>query len=749
MNNHHNDTKPNAIRLLTLCLTAVLCSLSAHAQRWDNYRNSMANQNVQLDETNLPIVFIEVDGRTIQRDSYVLGRMKIVDNGPESLNYGDTIARPDQHIDYEGWIAIKYRGNSSFTGYKNPYTFRTLETSLLPDEGGAKQKVKILGMGKDNKWIFIAPWSDKTMFRDILSFELARPWMDYVPTVKLCEVILDGYYYGVYGIGERASKGKHRLNLHDIGSDEGDLSGDIQVEIDRPDQDYYASRYRPWRNSTGTEKSGYRICYQYKSPDGDDFLAMNNYGIAEKNAVQRQINTMEAAFASDNYTDSLTGYHHYIDETSFIDYMISTEVSNNIDGYRLSTNLYKYSDTRARNEDLDPRWKMSIWDYNLAWGNANYNNGQFTDTWHYNFNSSFGDEQQVPFYWYKLMADPDFTEALHQRWKLYREGNHSDRRFQETVDSLSTLVTSHGAQQRNQQAWNIIGREVWPNPYVGRSYKEEVDYLKEWAATRMSFLDKHWLPKVKKNTTPVMTTSGMNADVIVEGLPASQYSTASIDANRAFYAKTLKSEGGLPGTRLVTSEAEGITYRLEPYSTYNAVILRQNQQSQEITFTPFATNRLYVLATSANGMSVVDFVIHYSDGTDSDIQSLEIRDFSVPNPLGTEALTALGNINTATDAYNSGTCHSAMFDLELEAEPERYITSLTVTARNTAYATLFAFAREVVQQPTSVTIVENNGPEPSAGAYYNLAGQQMPQPQPGINIIRKPDGTVRKVVVKR
>lgn len=36
--------------------------------------------------------------------------MKIISNA-DGVNYGDTVAHPNQTIDYEGWVGIKYRGS--------------------------------------------------------------------------------------------------------------------------------------------------------------------------------------------------------------------------------------------------------------------------------------------------------------------------------------------------------------------------------------------------------------------------------------------------------------------------------------------------------------------------------------------------------------------------------------------------------------------------------------------------------------
>ena len=148
---------------------------------------------VELTATNLPIVWIDVSGRTISQSQRVDARMIIIDNGKGQLNYADTRKHPGQHIDYEGHVALRYRGTSTFNDSpKKPYSFHTLDGSM---KYGSKKSVKLLGMGKDYNWALIAPYSDRSMMRDLLAFELARPWMQYTPHGRYCEVFVDGIYY--------------------------------------------------------------------------------------------------------------------------------------------------------------------------------------------------------------------------------------------------------------------------------------------------------------------------------------------------------------------------------------------------------------------------------------------------------------------------------------------------------------------------------------------------------------------------
>jgi len=51
------------------------------------------------------------------------------------------------------------------------------------------------------------------------------------------------------------------------------------------------------------------------------------------------------------------------------------------------------------------------------------------------------------------------------------------------------VLTSHGAEQRNSQAWPRWGQYVWPNYYVADDYADEVDWLKQWLHDRIAWMD--------------------------------------------------------------------------------------------------------------------------------------------------------------------------------------------------------------------------------------------------------------------
>lgn len=428
--------------------------------------------SVRLDSTNLPIVWIDVDGDSIMRDTRIGGHMTIIWNGEGKMNYADTIAHPGQRIDYDGYIAVRHRGNSTYNDSpKKPYSFRTLATPL--DQGGKKQKVSLLGMGKDNNWALLAPYADRSLIRDMLTFELARPWMEYVPQGRHCELFLDGTYYGVYVLAEVVSKGKYRLNLEKPG-DEGDaLTGDYLMEVDCNDGVTYTSRYHPV-DTSGNPINDHRIMFQYKSPDRDDLSD------TQLEYINRRIDAMEAALASGQY-------HRFIDVTSFIDYQLMMELCHNVDAYRLSGKFYK------RRDSVDPRFKMVIWDTDLAYGNVEHRQSWRTDTWMYRNNDIMLQEQEVylvPFWWYVLNNDPAYTAQVKARWAQYRRGNMSNDQVMVKLDSLATVLTVQGAEQRNSRAWHCWGEKKWRfHHYSPTDYQDEINYIRQWLLARLAWMD--------------------------------------------------------------------------------------------------------------------------------------------------------------------------------------------------------------------------------------------------------------------
>lgn len=425
--------------------------------------------DLKFETSNLPIVIIDLDERMADKsaDKRVSASMKIIwdrSGGINSVTDGDS-------YDYNGKIGIKYRGNTSYNNSdKKPFGVR------LQDDAGKKKKASILGMAADDDWALLAPYNDKSMIRDVLLFELMRGTLEYVPTGKYCEVVLNGVYQGVYIMAARVRQGAGRININKPSADSGDgLTGGYHLEIDRNDDPGFFGEVRP-KDLRGNDK-GTRTYYQYKYPDEEDM------SVAQKNYIQTLVKSMEQAIAGANFKDPDVGYRAYLDVGSITDFFIAQELSRNPDGYRLSTPLYKYPDSK------DKRFKFSIWDFNISMGNADYYDGWSTEGWAYNLNK-YNDNNLVPWMFKRILQDESFHDNLKEQWISYRQDRFSEQHITQLTDSLVNLLQE--SQVRNFSIWNRFGAYVWPNYYISTSWNDELNYLKGWLTKRIAWIDSQW-----------------------------------------------------------------------------------------------------------------------------------------------------------------------------------------------------------------------------------------------------------------
>jgi hypothetical protein len=195
----------------------------------------------------------------------------------------------------------------------------------------------------------------------------------------------------------------------------------------------------------------------------------------QKGWLINYLNDFEATLFGANFTNPETGYEAYIDTDSFIDHMLITELLKEIDGYRLSTFMYK---------DRNGKIVMGpVWDFNLSLGNANYYQGWTTTGWYY---PQVGWEAIT--YWYtRLLQDPEFVNRLQYRWWQLRQDIFSDEHLTDFIYAKKALLAD--AQVRNFQRWPILGQYVWPNWYIGQTYEDEVNWMHNWLMQRTAWID--------------------------------------------------------------------------------------------------------------------------------------------------------------------------------------------------------------------------------------------------------------------
>lgn len=410
-------------------------------------------------EGALPLVSVNTNGEEIVDEPKIIADFTITDAG-QTL--------------YSGKMGIEIRGSSSQSFPKKSYGFETW------DADGNDIDATLLGMPEEEDWILYAPYSDKSLVRNVLIYDLARDMGRYASRTQFVEVNINGQYNGVYVFMEKLKRDKGRIDISKLTIDENDgedVTGGYIIKIDKSDKEGYTDL-----NSFNSDyaadgaNSGSPIRFLYDYPDADEITD------AQKSYITTYIAGFEDALASDDFMDPDLGYTSYIDMDSFIDFFILNEISNNVDGYRISTWMHK---------DKNEKLKMGpIWDFNLAWGNADYCSGGETDVWAYKFNERCpGDFWFVPFWWDRLLEDPAFVNRLKERWSELRGNLLSNVSISGKVDGYINILNDGAAVESNFDKWPVFGTYIWPNNFVGSSYDEEIGYIKQWISDRTAWLD--------------------------------------------------------------------------------------------------------------------------------------------------------------------------------------------------------------------------------------------------------------------
>jgi hypothetical protein len=442
--------------------------------------------DVTFTSSNLPILIIDTKDQNIIDYRRIIADMGIIDNGAGKRN--NTI---DPRNDYQGRIAIELRGSSSLQFPKKQYRFETQDTS------GNNRNVSLLGLPSENDWILYAPYSDKSLMRNVLIFKLANEIGGYAPRTRFVELVLNDSYMGVYVMMENIKRDQNRVNISpmDTLANSGDeVTGGYILKVDKTAGEEVSGWRSDFPPFDGTSK---RTFYQYHYPRPAYITA------EQEEYIHTYITGFEWLMDSPGYQHPDTGYVRYLNVESFVDYVILNEVSKNVDGYRLSAFMYKDRDSRDGRLTMGP-----IWDFNLAFGNADYYTaydpyGIILEYFLYDEGFHTQDDFQVPFWWRQLWNDPQFKNRIYQRWWQLRQDVLDVENILSYINSTVNLLDE--AQKRNFQKWEIFGIYVWPNAFIGMNYQEEIDYLKEWIQERIQWIDDS-IFRIYNGTEPIQTS---------------------------------------------------------------------------------------------------------------------------------------------------------------------------------------------------------------------------------------------------
>jgi len=424
--------------------------------------------------SNLPLLILNPFGQHISANNRSTVSVRFIDADRKGAT---TLLSPVSH---DGRASVNVRGFSTLRQPKNSMTVRLL------DENGDKTKAGLLGMPKESDWVLYAPYADKTLMRDVLAYELSNQMGRYAPRTRFVEVFMDRSggklarrdYMGVYVLVEKIKRDKNRVNITEMSaSDTGepDMTGGFIFKRD------HSERSEPsFRTSRGNH-------FYYVDPDPEEMSR------DQMNWISRYMTRFEQALYGPDFRDPARGYAAYLDVDAFIDQHWLIEMSKNIDGFRYSAYLHK---DRGGKLNVGPAW-----DWNLSFGNADYYEGSEPAGWY----TPMLRENEIC--WFRrLNEDPEFAQRAIDRWGQLRGSVLSTQRVLGRVEELATQLND--AQTRNFQRWPILGRRIHPNDYVGGTYREEINWMKQWIQKRMTWMDAQFAP------TPVLSEA--NGSIMIK-----------------------------------------------------------------------------------------------------------------------------------------------------------------------------------------------------------------------------------------
>ena len=432
--------------------------------------------------------------------------------------------------DYAGYGGMHVRGNSTAEYEKKQYRFETW------NEYDQDKNVSLLGLPRESDWIIHGPYSDKTLMRNYQMYTWSNLIGRYASRTRFIEVFsdqdgdgviewdggngVDTDYLGVYVLMEKIKRDNDRVDIERLTTTdvcEPDITGGYLLKKDWGGDGF----------TTGT----YSDSIIYWDPEGYELTS------AQKTWITNYFNAFEAVLSGPSFADPVNGYVQYIDIGSFVDHHILVELAKNVDGFLLSTYLFK---DRLGKINMGP-----IWDYNGSLGGADYvcdwdPNGWLYQAhdevccpteaccvqdscWRYRLSEGGceGDELPNHYGWYeRLFEDPEFLLKYADRWFDLRENLFSTTNMiadiNDNVVALTTDVAGSDAVERNYNRWPVLESELWPNYYdncwaSGATYMDYVKWMRSWLTTRLTWMDSA-IDANYGDTPPVINLNGSPAN---------------------------------------------------------------------------------------------------------------------------------------------------------------------------------------------------------------------------------------------
>jgi hypothetical protein len=260
--------------------------------------------------------------------------------------------------------------------------------------------------------------------------------------------------------------------------------------------------------------------------------------------------------------------------------------------------------------------------------------------------------------------------------------------------------------------------------------------------------------------SPVLVSSGWNADVIAEKKPSYNFVNNGLDKHGwVFYTSDVQERGALSAPDGIVTSASGIKYQIANFSQNNALKMDNDEDIYDITFSnPINAEEIYLLGVSTGGSTDVNVAPVYNgqklsnDDFNDQSQKFEISNWCNESPNGA-AIAGLGRIiPKAISGYSDDQIDTKywinLYELTLQTDKTKKITGLQLqNGWSTCIPTILAISQKG-SMATDVNKVKDDKTILKTIGIYTINGIKISHPQKGLYIIRYSDGTAKKIIIK-
>jgi len=367
---------------------------------------------------------------------------------------------------------IKGRGNQTWRNEKKPYNIKLTE------------KASLLGMESAREWCLLADYSDLSVLRNKLVYDLAgRMDFAYSPSCEYVDLWLNGEYAGLYLLAEKVEIKKNRLAIYDLENateavNENELSSYPVIETE-----FYRCYDIPNNPENITE--GYVIELEnaerlrdssswFMLDDGTCFALKSPECVSEEQMLYLRgfVQGMYHCLTSSTGRDRATGkvLTDYADAASFVQKYLLEEIAGNMDS-EWSSQYFYLSGGKL--------YAGPCWDYDHSLGNGGFplsNPETLIATWRSRYlNTDL---------WYtRLLSYPGFFDLV----CLTYEKDVRPLLDEMLAEYDELRAQTEQAVKMNALRWRIENE----NDELLREQAELLDYL----CKRIDFLDRYWIDR--------------------------------------------------------------------------------------------------------------------------------------------------------------------------------------------------------------------------------------------------------------